>query len=296
MMSVNGGYWGWGLAGIKPVRDSERRPFDLRDHGAVYRHEGPELRGGLSGRLHLRRRRPLHDQPRGMHRLRRLRTRVPRRSHLPRRRSPRRHGKLHHQSRQLLRIAAALRAYAARSGLRPTLVGTPASTGLSATLRPKGFAVSQVQLRPDPFAHRVPLRVEGGSPILPSHSETTGRKRGEADAMPTSRRRRRADERSPEGVACCPGECSDASTYTRTPGAPSASTTWSCPAGRGSSTASSKAAGSPPSFPSRVGETSCSCASGGSPWRPSRWSCRVVGSTRARSPSWRPAGSSSRRR
>src|SRR5215208_7617584 len=120
MMSVNGGYWGWGLAGIKPVRDSERRPFDLCDHGAVYRHQGPELRRGLSGRLHLRRRRPLHDQPRRVYRLRRLRTRVPGRGHLPRGRSPRRHGELHHQGRRLLRVEGRAKGFF-REGLRPLL-------------------------------------------------------------------------------------------------------------------------------------------------------------------------------
>src|SRR5919112_2872183 len=105
MRLVNGGCWGRTQAGIKPLRDILRGgPCDLRDHRAVYRYEGPELRRGLPGRLHLRCRRPLHDQPRGVHRLRRLRARVPRRSHLPRGRSPRRHGELHDQGRQLLRV------------------------------------------------------------------------------------------------------------------------------------------------------------------------------------------------
>src|SRR5918994_1938450 len=36
-----------------------------------------------------------------------------------------------------------------------------------------GLAVSQIQLRPDPSAHHVPLRVEDGFPSLPPHSETT---------------------------------------------------------------------------------------------------------------------------
>jgi hypothetical protein len=37
----------------------------------------------------------------------------------------------------------------------------------------KGLAVSQIRLRPDPFAHNVPLRVEGRLPSLPPHCETT---------------------------------------------------------------------------------------------------------------------------
>ncbi|CAA9505005.1 MAG: Ferredoxin, partial [uncultured Rubrobacteraceae bacterium] len=77
---------------------------DLCDHGAVHRHEGPVLRRGVPGRLHLRRGRPFHDQPRGVHRLRRLRARVPGRGDIPRGRGPGRPGELHRQGRQLLRV------------------------------------------------------------------------------------------------------------------------------------------------------------------------------------------------
>src|SRR5215211_9191297 len=43
-------------------------------------HQGPELRRGVSRRLHLRRRGPVPDQPRRVHRLRRLRAGGPGRS------------------------------------------------------------------------------------------------------------------------------------------------------------------------------------------------------------------------
>ena len=58
----------------------------------------------------------------------------------------------------------------ARSGLRPRLsarsLRSLISTAPAAPCQPIG-------LRPDPSAHDVPVRVEGGLPSLPPHSQTT---------------------------------------------------------------------------------------------------------------------------
>src|SRR5829696_6890269 len=84
MTRVNNGCQGRVWAGIKPSVATRGGPCDLRDHGAVYRHQRPVLCGGLPGRLHLRRWGSVPDQPRG--------------------RGPRRHGEVHRQERRLLRV------------------------------------------------------------------------------------------------------------------------------------------------------------------------------------------------
>ena len=57
---------------------------DVRDRRAVHRHQGPVLHRRLPGRLHPHRRAHARDRPRGVHRLRRVRARVPGRGDLPR--------------------------------------------------------------------------------------------------------------------------------------------------------------------------------------------------------------------
>src|SRR5215217_4056377 len=104
----------------------------------------------------------------------------------------------------------------ARSGLRPALVSTAlralsarsASPRLSATLRPfrARFRPKCCGFTPTHTNYRCWRRTVSS---LPARTETTGRKRGEAEALPTSEgpspsvptsdRRERADERSPQG-------------------------------------------------------------------------------------------------
>src|SRR5215208_3412095 len=93
---------------------------DLRDHGALHRHQGPVLCRGLSGRLHLRRRGSVLHKPRGVHRLRRLRAGVPSRGYLPRGRGPRGDGELHRKERRLLRVTTSV-AFSSRAEKTPTL-------------------------------------------------------------------------------------------------------------------------------------------------------------------------------
>jgi hypothetical protein len=57
---------------------------------------------------------------------------------------------------------------------------------LVGTLRPYGPRRQPIHLRPHPSAHEEPVRREGVLPSLPWRTETTGRKRGEAVALPTS--------------------------------------------------------------------------------------------------------------
>src|ERR671916_2641380 len=122
-----------GAGWYKALREREAArggtSYDIRHHGTVHRHQGPVLRGGVSSGLHLRRGRPLHDQPRGMHRLRRLRAGVPCRGHLPRGRGPRGYGELHYQGRQLLRVERGSTAAWGGAEAPPLIVSTSPDPG-----------------------------------------------------------------------------------------------------------------------------------------------------------------------
>src|SRR5918998_2183611 len=153
MTAVNGGGLGPWAAAIKPPGREvhERRSADdLRYHGAVHRHEGPELRRGLPGRLHLRCRGPVPDQPRGMYRLRGLRAGVSGRSDLPRGRGPRGPGELHRKERQLLRVEPDQTFRGGRDSGSSLLV---LSLGYPGRARPRAYAAaSGPTLTPPPFS------------------------------------------------------------------------------------------------------------------------------------------------
>ena len=87
---------------LTPWVDVDSRD-DVHHLRALHRHQGPLVRRRLPRRLHPRGGADARDRPRGVHRLRRLRARVPGRGDLPRGRAPREVGALREDQLRLRR-------------------------------------------------------------------------------------------------------------------------------------------------------------------------------------------------
>ena len=125
MIRVNGGCCGQGWAGIK--RQRAARSFERSGNPMTYVITEPCIGTKDQSCVEVCPVDCIYDagdhfmiNPRGVHRLRRLRAGVPGRSHLPRGRGPRGPGELHHQGRRVLRVARAQSATLGR-GSGPSL-------------------------------------------------------------------------------------------------------------------------------------------------------------------------------